>query len=123
MFDPLTVITIFLLYIGCLFLIALWVEWKAGEGKSPANNAFVYSISLAVYCTSWTYYGSVGKAATSGMLFLTIYLGPTLAILLWGTVQRLGQQKEQSGGYEQKDQGGDDIAGVGSLALSPGLDR
>ncbi|MBC8431865.1 MAG: PAS domain S-box protein [Desulfobacterales bacterium] len=88
MFDPLTVITIFLLYIGCLFLIALWVERKAGQGKGPANNAFVYSISLAVYCTSWTYYGSVGKAATSGMLFLTIYLGPTLAVLLWGTVLR-----------------------------------
>jgi len=88
MFDPLTIITIFLVYIGCLFLIALWVEHKAAQGKSPANNAVVYSLSLAVYCTSWTYYGSVGKAATSGMLFLTIYLGPTLAIILWGTVLR-----------------------------------
>lgn len=88
MFDPLTVITIILVYIGCLFLIALWVERQAGKGKNPANNAVVYSLSLAVYCTSWTYYGSVGKAATSGMLFLTIYLGPTLAVLLWGTVLR-----------------------------------
>lgn len=88
MFDPLTIITIFIVYIGGLFLIALWVERKAAQGKSPANNAVVYSLSLAVYCTSWTYYGSVGKAASSGMLFLTIYIGPTLAVLLWGTVLR-----------------------------------
>ena len=87
MFDPLLVIASFLLYIGCLFLIALWVERK-GRGRRLANSAVVYSISLAVYCTSWTYYGSVGKAATSGMLFLTIYLGPTLAIILWWMVLR-----------------------------------
>ncbi len=45
----------------------------------------VYALSLAVYCTAWTFYGSVGRAAT-GLSFLTIYLGPTLTALLWGSL-------------------------------------
>ncbi len=88
MYNPITAIIIFILYIGCLFLIALWVERKSAEGKSLVNNAVVYSLSIAVYCTSWTYYGSVGNAATSGMLFLTYFLGPTIAVVLWWTVLR-----------------------------------
>ena len=88
MFNPLTVIVVVCLYIGLLFIIALWVERKASAGKNIGNNPLIYSLSLAVYCTAWTYYGSVGKAATSGMLFLTIYLGPTIAIILWWTVIR-----------------------------------
>ena len=83
MFNPLTVIIAILLYVGCLFLVALWVEKKGGSGKRWANSPVVYSLSLAVYCTAWTYYGSVGSASRSGMIFATIYLGPTLAILLW----------------------------------------
>lgn len=88
MLDSLAVITVFCLYMGILFLTALWVERKSAEGKSLVNNSLVYSLSLAVYCTGWTYYGSVGKAATSGLLFLPIYLGPTIAIVLWWTVLR-----------------------------------
>jgi PAS domain S-box-containing protein len=88
MFHPLAVIAIILLYGGCLFLIALWVERRAAKGKSPANHPIIYSLSLAVYCTAWTYYGSVGIAATSGMLFLTIYLGPTILMVLWWTLLR-----------------------------------
>jgi len=88
MFNPLTVITVSCLYIGFLFLIALWVEKKASKGINIGNHPLIYSLSLAVYCTSWTFYGSVGKAATSGMLFLAIYLGPTLAIILWWTMIR-----------------------------------
>jgi Na+/proline symporter/signal transduction histidine kinase len=88
MFNPLTVIGFFCFYIGILFVIALWVERKSVEGRNIGNNPLVYSLSLAIYCTTWTFYGSVGKAATSGMLFLTIYLGPTLAIILWWIVLR-----------------------------------
>jgi PAS domain S-box-containing protein len=88
MFNPLTVIVFFCLYIGVLFLIALWVERKSAQGKDIGNNPVIYSLSLAMYCTSWTFYGSVGSAATSGMLFLTIYLGPTMAVVLWWTVLR-----------------------------------
>ncbi len=88
MLDPLTTLTVFVVYMGFLFLTALWVERKAEMGINLVNNPAVYSLSLAVYCTAWTYYGSVGKAATSGLLFLPIYLGPTIAIVMWGTVLR-----------------------------------
>ncbi|MDA8082803.1 MAG: ATP-binding protein [Nitrospiraceae bacterium] len=70
-------------YLGLLFLAAYFAERREKAGRSIVSNPYVYSLSLAVYCTSWTYYGSVGKAATSGMAFLTIYLGPTLMAMLW----------------------------------------
>ncbi len=88
MIEPGVVLVTLCLYMGLLFAIALRVERRTAKGKSPANNPYVYSLSLAVYCTAWTYYGSVGKAATSGVLFLPIYLGPTLCILLWWIVLR-----------------------------------
>jgi Na+/proline symporter len=81
-----SVLIVFCLYMG--FSSALWVEQRSAEGKSPVDNSLVYSLSLAVYCTAWTYYGSVGKAATSGLLFLPIHLGPTIAITLWWIVLR-----------------------------------
>ncbi len=83
MLNSISVLTVFCLYMGFLFLTALWVERRSAKRRSPVNNALVYSLSLAVYCTGWTYYGSVGKAVTSGFLFLPIYLGPTLVIILW----------------------------------------
>ncbi len=76
------------LYIAVLFAIAIWIERRAARGKNFGDNAWVYSLTLAVYCTAWTYYGSVGKAVVSGVLYLPIYLGPTMAIILWWTVLR-----------------------------------
>jgi len=70
-------------YLCLLFIIAYFAERRERIGKSIVSNPYVYSLSLAVYCTSWTFYGSVGKAATSGFSFLTIYLGPTLMAALW----------------------------------------
>jgi sigma-B regulation protein RsbU (phosphoserine phosphatase) len=58
------------------------------KGRSIVSNPYVYSLSLAVYCTSWTFYGSVGKAANSGLNFLTIYIGPTLMAALWWVILR-----------------------------------
>src|SRR6185503_4630310 len=52
-------------------------------GRSIIANPYIYALSLAVYCTTWTFYGSVGRAATSGIGFLPIYLGPTLMAALW----------------------------------------
>jgi hypothetical protein len=70
MLGPLTTIIIFCSYMALLFVVALSVERQIRvKGKSLANNPIVYSLSLAVYCTSWTFYGSVGKAVTSGPLF------------------------------------------------------
>lgn len=82
MIGHLELIAIVLVYVGLLFGIAQLAERAAARGKSWANNPFVYSLGLAVYCTTWTFYGSVGKAANDGMLWLTIYLGPTIALAL-----------------------------------------
>ena len=57
-------------------------------GRSVIANPVIYSLSLAVYATAWTFYGSVGRAASDGVGFLPIYIGPTLMILLWWFVVR-----------------------------------
>jgi Na+/proline symporter len=78
------ILFIFILaYLSLLFLVAYLAERREKTGRSVVSNPYVYSLSLAVYCTSWTFYGSVGKAATSGLSFLPIYLGPTLMASLW----------------------------------------
>jgi hypothetical protein len=73
-------------YLSLLFAIAYLAERREKAGMSIVSNPYVYSLSLAVYCTSWTFYGSVGRAATSGFSFLTIYLGPTLMAALWAVI-------------------------------------
>ncbi len=75
-------------YIGLLFLIARYADRRAELGRSIIANPYVYSLSLAVYCTAWTFYGSVGRAASGGVSFLPIYLGPTLMAALWWVVFR-----------------------------------
>ncbi|WP_303784150.1 sensor histidine kinase [Azovibrio restrictus] len=75
---------VFLLAVGyllLLFAIARFGDRRADQGRSIIT-ANVYALSLAVYCTSWTFYGSVGRAASGGLGFLTIYLGPTLMLML-----------------------------------------
>ncbi|NQU65659.1 MAG: hypothetical protein HQ517_15435, partial [SAR324 cluster bacterium] len=73
-------------YFILLFYIAYLVNRKKEQGKSVINSATVYSLSMAVYCSGWTFYGSVGQAANKGLSFLPIYLGPTLMMLLMGFV-------------------------------------
>ncbi len=70
-------------YVGLLFAIAYYGDKRADAGRSIIANPYIYALSLAVYCTTWTFYGSVGRAATSGIGFLPIYLGPTLMAALW----------------------------------------
>lgn len=72
-----------LLYFGILFAVAYYADRQRKRGHSLIDNPSVYSLSLAVYCTSWTFYGSVGRAATTGIDFLAIYLGPTLIAFSW----------------------------------------
>src|SRR5208283_4887526 len=83
MFAPYYLFTITLCYLILLFALAYYAEKKEKTGNSIVDNPYIYSLSLAVYCTSWTFYGSVGKAATSGLSFLPVYLGPTLIAALW----------------------------------------
>lgn len=82
------IISITLAYLGLLFGIAYYSERLSQKGHRWINSPVIYALSLAVYCTAWTFFGSVGRAATSGLSFLTIYLGPTIAAPLWIIVLR-----------------------------------
>jgi Na+/proline symporter/nitrogen-specific signal transduction histidine kinase len=73
-------------YLAVLFYIAYWAE-KKGNSKWT-NNPYIYTFSLAVYCTAWTYYGSVGVAADSGLSYLPIYLGPVTIAPSWILILR-----------------------------------
>ena len=75
-------------YIGLLFAIAFYADRRKREGRSVIASPVIYSLSLAVYATAWTFYGSVGRAAHDGVGFLPIYIGPTLMIVLWWFVLR-----------------------------------
>jgi Na+/proline symporter/signal transduction histidine kinase len=75
-------------YLGLLFAVAFYADKRAGEGRSVIASPYIYSLSLAVYATAWTFYGSVGRAARDGVGFLPIYIGPTLMIALWWVVLR-----------------------------------
>jgi Na+/proline symporter/nitrogen-specific signal transduction histidine kinase len=75
-------------YLGVLFAIASYGDRRAEAGRSIIANPYIYALSLAVYCTTWTFYGSVGRAASSGIGFLPVYLGPTLMVALWWYVMR-----------------------------------
>jgi signal transduction histidine kinase/Na+/proline symporter len=88
--NNIVVISSALLYLALLFGVAYIAEYCLKKGRSLINNGYVYALSLAVYCTAWTYYGSVGRATTNGVEFLTTYLGPTLAsTLLWPILQKI----------------------------------
>ncbi|MDM8532133.1 ATP-binding protein [Anaerolineales bacterium HSG25] len=88
MLQSWVIITVSLVYIGTLFAIAYYGDKRADSGRSLINNPYIYALSLAVYCTAWTFYGSVGRAASAGIGFLPIYLGPTLLIIGWWFVLR-----------------------------------
>ena len=85
---PGAVVAASFLYLGALFAIAAWADRRAAAGRSVIGNAWVYALSMGVYCTAWTYFGSIGRAAGSGVWFLPIYLGPTLAMVLATLVLR-----------------------------------
>src|SRR5574337_1069181 len=67
-------------YVFLLFAIAWWGDRAGRRFVTGGRRAVVYALSLAVYCTSWTYYGSVGLASARGLDFLPIYIGPILVI-------------------------------------------
>ncbi|MEN9908477.1 MAG: hypothetical protein RLZZ540_1626 [Bacteroidota bacterium] len=79
--SSLGLLLILAIYLVMLFYIAHWSE-KRSHSKWT-NNPYIYSFSLAVYCTAWTYYGSIGLAAKSGLDYLPIYLGPIIIIPTW----------------------------------------
>ena len=81
------ILLVAIVYIGILFAVAIAGDHHLDK-KSPVPAALVYSLALAVYCTSWTYYGAVGRAASSGWDYLPIYLGPVLVYLFGAPMLR-----------------------------------
>ena len=82
------VIAVALAYIGLLFLVASYGDQSRGlsrgePGRGSRVRLLIYPLSLAIYCTSWTFFGSVGSASRTGYEFLTIYIGPVLMIGLF----------------------------------------
>ena len=67
-------------YIGLLFVVASYGDRTRRFGREAGWRHLIYPLSLAIYCTSWTFFGSVGLASRTGFDFLTIYLGPMLMI-------------------------------------------
>jgi Na+/proline symporter/signal transduction histidine kinase len=82
MLNSWVIITVALVYIGMLFLVASYGDRLSGRatGGARGTRLLIYPLSLAIYCTSWTFFGSVGNASRSGYEFLAIYIGPVLMI-------------------------------------------
>ncbi len=76
------VVSISILYLGILFGIAYLAERNKSSKRTFAGNPYSYALALAIYCTAWTFYGSVGKATEDGVLFLAVYFGPTIGVFL-----------------------------------------
>lgn len=82
-------IAVSLAYVAFLFIIAFVAERQAERGQARwLRSSVVYTLSLSIYCTAWTFYGAVGYAARSGLEFITIYLGPTIVMIGWWWVLR-----------------------------------
>ncbi len=86
-----------LTYVGLLFALAWWGDRRPVYPARAALRPLIYSLSLAVYCSAWTFYGAVGTAARSGLTFLPIYLGPILLFAfghgLLGRLQRIAKRR------------------------------
>ncbi|WP_425596535.1 sodium:solute symporter family transporter, partial [Roseobacter litoralis] len=83
-------IAVCLAYVSILFLVAFIAERAGTQGRGDwlLRSPLVYTLSLSIYCTAWTFYGAVGNAARSGLEYVTIYLGPSLVILGWWWILR-----------------------------------
>lgn len=81
MMNSAVLLLILLAYLALLFFAAQWAEKKANSKWT--NNPYVYTLSLAVYCTAWTYYGSIGTAAKSGLTYFPTYIGPVIVFPAW----------------------------------------
>ena len=82
-------ILICLAYVALLFAVAFWADKQAEIGRGGwLRSPVIYTLSLSIYCTAWTFYGAVGYAARSGLEFVTIYLGPTIVMTAWWILLR-----------------------------------
>ncbi len=87
--SPNLVLATALLYVALLFAVAFIGDRRARAGRLGwLQSPVVYTLSISVYCSSWTFYGAVGSAARHGLEFATIYLGPTLVFVGWWVLLR-----------------------------------
>ncbi len=78
------VVIVCLAYVGILFAVAFLGDRHARNNPNGwLSSSLVYTLSISIYCTSWTFFGAVGSAARSGLEFVTIYLGPTIVFVGW----------------------------------------
>jgi Na+/proline symporter/signal transduction histidine kinase/CheY-like chemotaxis protein len=90
MIGQLGILAAGLLYLGALFAVASYGDRMSQRWNVRAGRPLIYALSLAVYCTSWTYFGSVGIASRAGLDFLPIYIGPILVFALgWKLIQSI----------------------------------
>ncbi len=90
MIEGWTVILLALGYVSGLFALAWYADRTFGSRKGGSGRPVIYALSLAVYCTSWTFFGSVGLAASTGYNFIPVYLGPILLFVFgWRFLQRI----------------------------------
>src|SRR6266571_3230785 len=84
------VVVVALGYIGLLFVVASYGDRLRSRVRDGRSRMLIYPLSLAIYCTSWTFFGSVGLASRTGYDFITIYVGPILMIGLgWPLIVRI----------------------------------
>jgi len=89
MLSPDFVILTAVAYVCLLFVLAYVSDARASRGKAGfLRSPMVYTLSISVYCTSWTFYGAVGTAARDGLEFVAIYMGPTLVFVGWWFILR-----------------------------------
>jgi len=85
-----------LLYVGLLYGVAWAGDRRPLYPRQPRLRPIIYSLALAVYCSSWTFYGAVGTAAREGLGYLPIYLGPVLLFVFgFGLLRRLVEVAQQ----------------------------
>lgn len=90
MIGPHVALVVMVLYLLLLFAIAQYADRQKLRGKSIVANPYVYALSLCVYVSAWTFYGSIGRAASTGLEFLPIYLGPVLAMTVgWIIIRKM----------------------------------
>jgi len=90
MFDGWAILALGIAYIGVLFAIAWTGDRTIRSRKGGDGRPLIYALSLAVYCTSWSFFGSVGLAASTGYNFIPVYIGPILMFAFgWPLVLRI----------------------------------
>ncbi len=98
MIGPHVALVVMVLYLLLLFAIAQYADHKKHLGSSIVANPHVYALSLCVYVSAWTFYGSIGRAASTGLEFLPIYLGPVLAMTIgWIIIRKMIRVSKEFG--------------------------